>query len=153
MVDHIVQTEIHYHVCNIDGIDNCCGLYNCLFHDHNSYHCGHSHLCLNNWIVIIIIATTGGIELSAVALVLASIIILLSPSPLLRPSIQLPTAILAPVGSTASIVHSIILIVVIIIYIFILFFLFRERGGWLRLLLWFGFTFTFLSSTSSGTFE
>ena len=44
-------------------------------------------------IVIIIIATKGRIELFTVALVLASIIILLSPSPLLRPSFWLSTTI------------------------------------------------------------
>ena len=95
-------------------------------------------------IMIIIIAATGWIKLSMVALVLASIIILLSPSPLLRTSIWFSTAVLAPVGSTASVVTSIILVIVIIVYIFILFFLLKGRGRWLRLLLWFGFTFTFL---------
>ena len=38
-------------------------------------------------------------------------------------------------------------------YIFILFFLFRGKGRWLRLLLWFRFTFTFLSSPTSCAFK
>ena len=84
-------------------------------------------------IIIIIMAAAGGIKLFTVAL--ASIIILLSPFPLLRTSIWFSTAVLTPVGSTASIVTSIILVMVIIVYIFILFFLFRGRGRWLRLLL------------------
>ena len=102
-------------------------------------------------IIIIIIAAVGGIQLSVVALILASVFILLSPYPLLRTSIWFSTAILAPEGSTASVVTSIILIVVVIIDM--LFFLFRGRGGWLRLLLWFGFTFTFLSSLTCCTFK
>ena len=104
-------------------------------------------------IIIITIATMGRIELSVIALESASIIILLSPSPLLRPSIWLSTAILVPVGSMASILTSILLVVVVIICIFILFFLLRGRGRWWRLLLWFHFTFTFLSCTTSCTFE
>ena len=103
-------------------------------------------------VVIIVIATTRRIKLSTVALKLASIIILLSPSSLLRPSIWPPTVILAPIGSLASIITSIILIVVIVISIFILFFLFRGRGRWLRLLL-FCFAFTFLSSATSSTLK
>ena len=99
-------------------------------------------------IIVIIMASVGGIKLSMVTLVLASMIILLSPSPLLETSIWFPTTVLAPIGSTASVVASVILIV-IIIYLFILFFLFRGRGRWLRLLFWFGFTFTFLSSSTS----
>ena len=61
-------------------------------------------------IIIIIIAAVGGIKLSMVALVLASIIILLSPSRLLRSPIWFPTTLLAPIGSTASVVTSIILL-------------------------------------------
>ena len=104
-------------------------------------------------LIISIIAALGGVKLSVVALVLACIIILLSPSPLLRTSIWLSTTVLAPVGSVASVVTSVILVMVVIIYIFILFFLFRERGRWLRVLLQFGLTFTFLSSSTSCTFK
>ena len=86
-------------------------------------------------IIINIIAAMGGIKLSVVALVLASIIILLSPSPLLRTSVWFSITVLAPVGSMVSVVTSIILVVVVIIYIFILFFLFMGRGRWLNLLL------------------
>ena len=47
-------------------------------------------------IVIIIIATMRRIKLPAVALKLASIVILLSPSPLLRPSVWSPTISFGP---------------------------------------------------------
>ena len=104
-------------------------------------------------IVIIVIATTRRIKLPTVALKLAYIIILLSPFPLLGPSIWPPTVILAPIGSMASIITSIILIVVVVIYVFILLFLFRGRGRWLRLLLLFCFAFTFLPSVASSTLE
>ena len=102
-------------------------------------------------VIIIIIATMRRIKLFAVALELASKIFLLSPYPLLRPSIWLSAIILVPVRSTTFSVTSIILIVVVGISIFILFFLFR--GRWLRLLLWFCFAFTFLSSVTSSTLE
>ena len=46
--------------------------------------------------VIIVIPTKRGVKLSTVVLVLASIIILLSPSPLLRPSIWLSTTYIDP---------------------------------------------------------
>ena len=49
-------------------------------------------------IVIIIIASAGGIKLSTVALVLAPVIVLLSPSPVLGSSIWFPTAVLIPKG-------------------------------------------------------
>ena len=156
MVDRIVQTGIHHYACNIDGIDSCYGLGNCLFCDcmvYNSFHHGHSHLYHDNSHNNFIIAAMGGIKLSMVALVLASIIILLSPSLLLRTSIWFSTTVLAPVGSTTSVVTYIILVMVVIIYIFILYFLFRGKGRWLRLLLWFRFTFTFLSSSASCTFK
>ena len=52
-------------------------------------------------IIVIIIASARGIKLSMVTLVLASIIVLLSPSPTLGTSIWFPTAVLAPIGSTA----------------------------------------------------
>ena len=58
-------------------------------------------------IVIIIIASVGGIKLSAVALVLAPVIILLSPSPMLGSFIWFPTTVLTPIGSVASIKTSI----------------------------------------------
>ena len=103
--------------------------------------------------IVIIIASVGGIDLSTVALVLASIIILMSPSPLLRTSIWFPTTVLTPVGSTASVVTSIFLVVIVITYIFILLILLKGRGRWLRLLLRFGFTFTFLSSCTSCAFK
>ena len=103
-------------------------------------------------IVIIVIATTQGVKLSTVPLVLASINILLSPVPLLRPSIWLSTTILAPVGSMASIItsssccgsnylhlHTVLSV--------------QGRGRWLRLLLGFHFTFAFLSSVTSCTLE
>ena len=60
-------------------------------------------------IIVIIMASMGGIKLSMVTLVLASMIILLSPSPLLETSIWFPTTVLAPIGSTASVVASVIL--------------------------------------------
>ena len=104
-------------------------------------------------VVIIVIATMRRINLPMVTLELASIIILLSPSPLLGPSVWPPTIILAPTGSTASIITSIILIVVVGISIFILFFLFRGRVRWLRLLLLFHFVFAFLSSMVSSTLK
>ena len=55
-------------------------------------------------VVAIIIATTGRIKLPMVALKLASIVILLSPSLLLRASVWSPVIILTPIGSTASII-------------------------------------------------
>ena len=85
----------------------------------------------------------GGIKLSVVALVLAPIIILLSPSPLLRTSIWYPTTVLTPVGSMASVVTSIILIMIVIVYIFILLFLLMGRGRWLKLLLRFSLPLPF----------
>ena len=51
MVDHIAQTVIHHHACNIDGIGNYYDPSNCLFLDcviYNSFHHGHGHLYLNN---------------------------------------------------------------------------------------------------------
>ena len=137
---------------NIDDIDSCHGLCNCLFHDHvvcNSYHHGHGHLCHNSYYYNYhgrdsIVCSCFGIGLPNY---------FVTPSPLLRPSIWLSTAILAPVGSVASIVTSIIIIVVVIVYIFILFFLFRGRQRWWRLLLWLRFTFTFLSSVTSCSFK
>ena len=105
-------------------------------------------------IVIIIIASMGGIKLSAVALVLAPVIVLLSSSPMWGSSIWFPTAVLTPIGSAASIMTSIIPVMIAVVYLFILFFLLRGRGKWLRLLLRFGFTFTrFLSSSTSCAFE
>ena len=104
-------------------------------------------------IVIIVITTTRKIKLPMVTLKLASIIILLSPFPLLGPFMWPPTVTLAPIGSMASIIISIILIVVVVISIFILSFLFKGRGRWLRLLLWFCFAFPFLSSTASSTLK
>ena len=53
-------------------------------------------------VVIIVIATTRRIKLPMVTLKLASIIILLSPSPLLRPPVWPPTVILSPIGSGSS---------------------------------------------------
>ena len=110
MVDHIAQT---HHMYNIDGIDNHYCLCNCLFCDqvvYESYHHVHSHLCLEIVVVIIVIATTRRIKLPAIALKLASIFILLSPSPLLGPSVWPPTVILVPIGSTTPIITSIILL-------------------------------------------
>ena len=156
MVGHIVQPVIHHHVCNIDGIGNYYGL------DIASSITMRSEIistmatttsALIIAIVVIIIASAGGIKLSMVALVLAWIFILLSPSPMLGTSMWFSTAVLTPIGSMASVVASVILIMIIIVYIFILFFLLRERGRWLRLLLWFGFTFTFLSTSTSCAFE
>ena len=57
-------------------------------------------------IILIIIASVGGIKLSMVTLVVASIIILSSLSPMLGTSRWFPTAVLAPIGSTTSIVTS-----------------------------------------------
>ena len=59
-------------------------------------------------IIVIIIASVGGIKLSMVTLVLASVIILLSPSPLLRTSVWFPTTVLAPTGSMTSVITSVI---------------------------------------------
>ena len=138
MEGHIVQPVSHHHACNIDGIGNYYGLDNCHFCDWevcNSFHHGHDPLCLD------IIASVGGIKLSVVTLVLASIVILLSPSPILGTSMWFFTAVLAPIGSMTSIVTSVVFVMIVIVNIFILFFLFR--GRWLRQLLWFIFTFTF----------
>ena len=60
-------------------------------------------------ITIIIIASMGGTKLSMVALVLAPVIVLLSPSPMFGSSIWFPTPVLTPIGSVASIMTSIFL--------------------------------------------
>ena len=86
-------------------------------------------------IIVIIIASVGGIKLSVATLILASIIILLSPSPMLGSSIWFPTTVLALIGSTASVVTSVIFVMIIIVYLFTLFVLLRGMGRWLRLLL------------------
>ena len=105
-------------------------------------------------IVIIIIASAGGIKLSAVALILARVIVLLSPYPVLGSSVWFSTTVLTPIGSAASMMTSIILVSIVVVYLFVLFFLLRGKGRWLRLLLRFGFTFTrFLSSSTSCAFE
>ena len=56
--------------------------------------------------VIIFIASVRGIKLSKVALVLASLIVLLSSFPLLEDSVWFPTTVLTPIGSVASIMTS-----------------------------------------------
>ena len=131
MGGHIVQPVNHHHVCNIDGIGNFYGL------DIASSMTAGSEIisvmamttsALIIAIVIIIIASVGGIKLSAVALVLASLIILLSPSPILGSSVWFPTTILTPIGSMAFIVISIIFIMIVIVYIFILLFLLTGEG-------------------------
>ena len=78
-------------------------------------------------IIVIIIVSVGGIKLPVVTLVLASLVILLSPSPMLGTSIWFLTTVLAPVGSMTSIVTSVIFVMIIIVNIFI--WLFMLRGG------------------------
>ena len=105
MVDCIVQTWFHCHVYNIDDIDNCYCLCNCLFCGHVVYegYChSHSHLYLDNCCSNYCYSYTRRIKLPMVTLKLASIIILLSPSPLLGPSVWPPTVILASIGSGSS---------------------------------------------------
>ena len=140
MVGHIVPPVSHYHVCNIGGVGNCYGLDNCLTCGHNLsnyYHHGHVHLCLNNYCNNYYCnSLLGGTELSAVALVLTLIIILLASSPLLGTSIRfLAAALLTPVGFVTSVIASIVFIIIIVVCLFIMFLFFWGRGRWLRLLL------------------
>ena len=70
-------------------------------------------------IIFVVIASTEGVKLPMVALVLPLIIILLASSPLLGTYIRLSaTALLAPVGSVASIIAPIVFIMIVIICLF-----------------------------------
>ena len=83
IVDHIVQTGIYHHACNIDGIGNSSMTTWSVIVSTMATTTSTSIIA----IIIIITAAVGGIKLSVVTLALASVIILLSPSHLLRTSI------------------------------------------------------------------
>ena len=85
--------------------------------------------------IVIVIASVGGVKLLVVILVLAPIIILLSPSPLLGSSKGPSATLLTPIWSVASAITSGVLIMIVVVYLFIGFLFFWGRGRWLRLLL------------------
>ena len=145
MVGHIAQHVYYHHVCNIGGIGNCYGLDNYLICGCaccNYYHHSHVHLCLNNYCNNCYgIAPVGCVKLSMVILVLAPIIVLLSPSPLLGSSKGSSATLLTCIWSAASAITSVILIMIIVVCLFIWFLFLWGRGRWLRLLLRFCFAF------------
>ena len=134
MVGHIAPPVYHHHVCNIDGIDNCYCLDNCLVHDCdlcNYNHQGHIHLHLYNYYnncycnslhgKCCIVCSYSGIGPYNCFVV---------PLSLLRSSEGPSAALLTPIWSVASAITSLILIMIIIVYLFIgLLFFWGEGAG------------------------